>query len=78
MQNAYIESFNGKFRNECLNDNLFISLDSARSIIERWRQDYNSERPHSSLNNMTPEEFATHFKEQQTKITNPKMVQSMG
>ncbi len=78
VQNAYIESFNGKFRNECLNDNLFISLDSARSIIEQWRQDYNSERPHSSLNNMTPEEFATNFKEQQTEITKSKMVQSMG
>lgn len=40
-QNAYIESFNGKFRNECLNDNVFVSLDCARSIIEDWRQDYN-------------------------------------
>jgi len=78
VQNAYIESFNGKFRNECLNDNVFVSLNSARDIIEAWRQDYNSERPHSSLNNMTPEEFATRFKEQQTKITKPKLVQSMG
>jgi len=77
-QNAYIESFNGKFRNECLNDNVFVSLDSARSIIEEWRQDYNSERPHSSLNNITPQEFAARFKEQQTEITNPELVQSMG
>lgn len=77
-QNAYIESFNGKFRNECLNDNVFVSLDSARSIIEDWRQDYNSERPHSSLNNITPQEFAARFKEQQTEITNPELVQSMG
>lgn len=77
-QNAYVESFNGKFRNECLNDNVFVSLDSARSIIEDWRQDYNSERPHSSLNNITPQEFAARFKEQQTEITNPELVQSMG
>jgi len=78
VQNAYIESFNGKFRNECLNDNVFVSLHSAQKIIENWRQDYNSERPHSSLNDMTPEEFSAHFKELQTKITNPELVQSMG
>jgi putative transposase len=78
VQNAYIESFNGKFRNECLNDNVFVSLNSARNIIEDWRLDYNSERPHSSLDNMTPEEFATRFKEQQTEITKPELVQSMG
>lgn len=58
VQNAYIESFNGKFRDECLNDNVFINLHSAREIIEQWRVDYNTERPHSSLNNMTPEEFS--------------------
>lgn len=57
VQNAYIESFNGKFREECLNDNAFVSLENARHIIENWRRDYNSERPHSSLNDMTPEEF---------------------
>jgi putative transposase len=78
VQNAYIESFNGKFRNECLNDNVFVSLNSARNIIEDWRLDYNSERPHSSLGNMTPEEFATRFKEQQTEITKQELVQSMG
>ena len=57
VQNAYIESFNGRFRSECLNQNWFISLDEARQIIEDWRQDYNSFRPHSSLENLTPEEF---------------------
>jgi len=77
-QNAYIESFNGKFRNECLNDNVFVCLDSARKLIEDWRQDYNEERPHSSLGDMTPQEFATRFKEQQTQITKPEAVQSMG
>jgi putative transposase len=78
VQNAYIESFNGKFRNECLNDNVFVSLHSAQNIIEAWRQDYNSERPHSSLNDMTPEEFAARFKEQQTKNTKQNLVQSKG
>jgi Transposase and inactivated derivatives len=57
-ENAYIESFNGKFRDECLNEHWFISLSHARSIIEAWRIEYNTERPHSSLGNQTPEEFA--------------------
>jgi putative transposase len=58
-ENAYIESFNGKFRDECLNEHWFISLAHARSIIEAWRIEYNTERPHSSLGNRTPQEFAT-------------------
>ena len=57
-ENAYIESFNGKFRDECLNDHWFITMDQARRIIEAWRIEYNTERPHSSLGNLTPEEFA--------------------
>lgn len=78
-QNEYIESFNGKFRNECLNDNVFVSLNSAQKLIETWRQDYNTERPHSSLNNLTPEEFVRTFvKDQQTENTKLKLVQSMG
>jgi len=56
-ENAYIESFNGKFREECLNDNWFWSIVHARYIIEAWRIDYNTQRPHSSLNNLTPDEF---------------------
>ena len=56
-ENAYGESFNGKFRDECLNENLFETLDHARNIIEDWRIDYNEERPHSSLEDMTPKEF---------------------
>ena len=58
VQNAFIESFNGKFRDECLNQNWFVSLDDARRIIEAWRVDYNTVRPHSSLGYRTPEEFA--------------------
>lgn len=77
-QNAYIESFNGKFRDECLNDNVFVTLNSAQKIIETWRQDYNSERPHSSLNKLTPKEFAARFKEQQTENTKLRLVQTMG
>lgn len=57
VENAYIESFNGRFRDECLNENWFMSLDHARRIIETWRVDYNTERPHSSLGYLTPEEF---------------------
>lgn len=57
-ENAYIESFNGKFRDECLNEHWFITMEQARCIIEEWRIEYNTERPHSSLGNLTPEEFA--------------------
>lgn len=58
VQNAYIESFNGKFRDECLNEHWFGSLPEAQAIMEAWRQDYNTFRPHSSLGNRTPEEAA--------------------
>ena len=56
--NAFIESFNGKFRDECLNENWFLSLEDARRTIEDWRIDYNENRPHSSLGDLTPREFA--------------------
>ena len=57
VENCYIESFNGKFRDECLSENWFESLSSARHAIEIWRLDYNKNRPHSSLKNLTPEQF---------------------
>jgi putative transposase len=57
IDNAYIESFNGSFRDECLNTHWFMSLDDAREKIETWRRDYNGFRPHSALDNMTPEEY---------------------
>jgi putative transposase len=57
-QNAFIESFNGRFRDECLNEHEFASLPHARLIIESWRLDYNAHRPHKALGNRTPEEFA--------------------
>jgi putative transposase len=61
QQNAYIESFNGKFRDECLNEHWFISLRHAQQVIEQWRQEYNGERPHSSLGYLTPNRFAEGF-----------------
>ena len=57
VENAFIESFNGKFRDECLNENWFVSLRDAKEKIETWRRDYNLNRPHSSLGNLSPEEF---------------------
>jgi len=57
MENGYIESFHGKFREECLNEHWFLTLDDARETIENWRIDYNRVRPHSSLGYLTPEEF---------------------
>jgi putative transposase len=60
-QNAYIESFNGKFRDECLNQNWFVDLGDARQIIAAWWVDYNTVRPHSSLGYQTPEEFAAAY-----------------
>jgi putative transposase len=58
MQNGHVESFNGRFRDECLNHNWFTTLADAKQKIERWRMEYNEQRPHSSLGYRTPEEFA--------------------
>jgi putative transposase len=58
VQNAFVESFNGTLRNECLNEHWFISLADAKRLVEDWRFDYNHHRPHSSLGDQTPAEFA--------------------
>ncbi len=58
VQNAFAESFNGRLRDECLNDSWFVSLADAQQTIESYRQDYNTARPHSSLGDQTPSEFA--------------------
>ena len=58
MQNGYIESFNGKLRDECLNEQWFETLLQARSTIAAWRRDYNEVRPHSSLGRIAPAHFA--------------------
>jgi putative transposase len=62
MENGYIESFHGKFREECLNEHCFLTLDDARETIEDWRIDYNQARRHSALGYLTPEEFAVKLK----------------
>ena len=56
--NAFIESFNSSFRKECLNSSWFLSLDDAKSKIEAWHMEYNTLRPHSSIGNIPPAEFA--------------------
>ncbi len=61
MQNGFVESFNGRLRDECLNEHLFTSYAQARRIINTWRIDYNTQRPHTSLDGLTPIEFATQF-----------------
>ena len=58
MQNGHVESFNGRLRDECLNANWFQNLMDARAKIAAWREEYNCERPHSSLGYRTPNEFA--------------------
>jgi putative transposase len=70
-ENAFIESFNGKFRNECLNENWFLSLEDARRTIEEWRVDYNEHRPHSSLGGLTPKEFAAQLTREDSQSSRP-------
>ncbi|MDP1625860.1 MAG: IS3 family transposase [Parvibaculum sp.] len=65
MQNGYIESFNGKFRDECLNEHWFTSLAQARQVIADWRRDYNEVRPHSSCGRIPPAQFAANHRAQQ-------------
>lgn len=62
QQNAFIESFNARLRDEFLNETLFSSLDQARSALNEWKKDYNSARPHSALGNITPREYADAFR----------------
>lgn len=63
-QNAYIESFNGRFRDECLNEHWFTSLNHARQEIAAWRRDYNEQRPHSALDYRTPAEFTAAYRQE--------------
>ena len=58
MQNAFVESFNGRLRDECMNENLFGNLSEARQTIETWRIDYNTQRPHTSLGGLAPAVYA--------------------
>lgn len=70
-QNAYIESFNGKFRDECLNEQWFTSVDHAKAVVAAWRRDYNEVRPHSSIGNCTPAKFAATMRELGELSPNP-------
>ena len=63
VENAYAESFNGRVREECLNQHAFESVSHARSVIEAWREDYNTTRPHSSLAGLAPEDFLARWAE---------------
>ena len=67
VQNAHIESFNGRLRDECLNVHQFVSLADARRKIEAWRLDYNQRRPHGSLGHLTPNEYAARRQEQRAE-----------
>lgn len=69
VDNAFAESFNGSFRDECLNTNWFLSLDDAREKIEVWRIEYNEWRPHSSLDNLTPRQYLEEQKGHQNPIS---------
>jgi putative transposase len=64
MQNAFIESFNGRFRDECLNEHGFLDLADAKATIEAWRLDYNAVRPHGQLGGRTPEEHVEYLQQQ--------------
>src|SRR6056297_2379288 len=66
MQNGFVESFNGRLRDECLNEHLFPTLRHARHLIAAWREDYNNHRPHSSLDGLTPREYHQRSREDQT------------
>ena len=70
-QNAFIESFNGRLRDELLNETLFTTLAQVRALLGRWRADYNESRPHSRLGWQTPAEFARTFPRRETAQRNP-------
>ncbi len=68
-QNAYIESFNGRFRDECLNEHWFLNLAHARVLIEAWRREYNEERPKKALGGLTPAAYARQLAERSATVT---------
>ena len=63
VQNAFLESFNGTFRDECLNEHWFLTLQEAQIVIEAWRREYNEERTHSTIGDVTPMEFIKHYQD---------------
>ena len=73
VENAYVESFHGKFRDECLNENYFSDIQEAKNKIEEWRIEYNTFRPHSSLDYKTPEEFLKQCEQKKLNQNAPKL-----
>jgi putative transposase len=73
VENAFIESFNGKCRDECLNERLFMTIEQARTATETWRLDYNQVRPHSALGNLTPEDYANRHRVGTSKPRNLRL-----
>jgi putative transposase len=78
QQNAFVESCNGRLRDECLNEHVFGSLSEARRLIEGWRQDYNRVRPHGSLGGRTPEEFARYSARAKDRAEGAAHLEGMG
>jgi transposase InsO family protein len=68
-QNAYVESFNGQLRDECLNEHWFVSLEHARTVIENWRREYNEQRAKRSLGGLTPSEYAMQLARKTVTVT---------
>jgi putative transposase len=75
VENAFVESFNGRLRQECLNQHHFLDLEEARKIIEEWRLNYNDFRPHRSLDGMTPEAFTKQWQDKNNNQNTQKLSQ---
>lgn len=73
MQNGFIESFNGKFRDECLNEHWFSTLAEARAIVSSWRRDYNETRPHSAIDYLTPAEYGARHRSRRDAVQNQEI-----
>ena len=73
VENAFIESFNGRVRQECLNQHYFVDLEEARKTIEEWRLNYNSFRPHRSHDGLTPDEFARQWQDKNNNLNTQKL-----
>ncbi len=68
MENAFIESFNGRLRDECLNVHSFVDLAHAQALLDAWRHDYNHQRPHGPLGHLTPSEYVERSQQQDTAV----------
>jgi len=77
IENAFVESFNGRLRDECLNENWFVSLKDARQRIEEWRIDYNTERPHSALSNLPPARYAEAWRKKDREKNESRFTQEV-